>query len=658
MNSRFSNNRQVLPVGLVTLILLSCWGVIWLLLDPVWHKWDYKSLDYVYRLAVQKGHGPEPAFAPDIIYLTITDDTYDAFGTNYLDRRNLAPVNLALRQLDVEGIIYDIIFARASTPEADRLFAASIADAGNVHLPFALARSSEPVAFQWQAGMAYERLRSEFIGEPQESRLQHARPFYAQRALTQHDAFAEAALASGDIAVRADADSIYRHACLLTRIDTQYFPTLALSVFLTWAGASLADVQVAWGRHLTIPALPHNSISQDVVIPIDEQGCTFIPFVRPMGEDFRQMPAHQFLEYFQNPQFRGNLLDWFEGRFVLIGDVATGGSDLGYTPLEADVPLVVLHAALLNALLTKTFYQPWCSWQAGIMIMAMVLLMGVIACIRSTYVLYAAGAVCISLLVLLAWVEMLHFRLFPLTTMFAAGVLTIGTLVVFRELSTSRERAFIKNVFGRYVPGKVVNELLSNPEMIVLGGEERDVSVLFSDITGFTTIAESLDPPVMVMLLNEYFSEMTEIILQHDGIIDKFQGDAIMAEFGIPALTEQHADQAVSAAISMQQRLVTLRTNWRKQGLPELCCRIGINSGKVIVGNMGARAIMDYTVMGDAVNLASRLEQANKTYQTSLIISEFTLARLTPDRFNIRFLDTVQVRGRQQAVKIYEVMIG
>ena len=654
---RFSPKQQRRTTILFTALLLIGWSLVFSLFTPIWHKWDYKLLDPLYRLAIDQGHGPQPSFVPDILYLTITDDTYDAFGSNHLDRRNLAQINLALHQLDVEGIIYDIIFARASTPQADQLFTESIAQAGNVYLPLALAHSSTPVAFQWQQSIAHARLKHEFIGTPHEHRSAHAHPRYAQRALTSHDAFAAVALASGDIAIHADADSIYRHLCLLTRIDAQYFPTLALSVFLKWRGIPLEALELAWGQHLRIPAQPHHRLSEDVVIPIDAHGCTFVPLVGRFGEDFRQMPAHQLLEYMQQPQLRGNLLEWFAGRFVLIGDIATGASDLGYTPLQADVPLLVLHAALLNGLLTNTFYQPWQPWQAGLLVILATMGLGVMASLRTGYFLYAAGMLGSMALVGVAWLELLDFRLFPLATLLAAHLLSFGILVMVRELAVSRERAFIKTVFGRYVPEKVVDVLLSHPEMVVLGGEEREVSVLFADIQGFTTLAEHLSPPVLVQLLNEYFSEMTAIILQHDGIIDKFQGDAIMAEFGMPAPLAHHADHAVAAAIAMQQRLRVLHTQWRERGLPELQCRIGINSGRVIAGNMGAHNIMDYTAMGDAVNLASRLEQINKHYDTTLIISEFTVQQLSPHRFHTRWLDTVQVKGRQQVVNIYEVLL-
>ena len=180
------------------------------------------------------------------------------------------------------------------------------------------------------------------------------------------------------------------------------------------------------------------------------------------------------------------------------------------------------------------------------------------------------------------------------------------------------------------MPEKVVDTLLGSPEMLKLGGEERVMSVLFSDLAGFTTLSEKMTPTQLVHLLNHYLTEMTDIVLAEGGIIDKYEGDAIMAEFGAPLPLPDHADRAVRTGLKMQRRLKELREIWKGQGLPELRCRVGINTGAMIVGNMGSNQVFDYTVIGDSVNLASRLEGANKRYNTYLMISEFTLDCLTP----------------------------
>ena len=200
----------------------------------------------------------------------------------------------------------------------------------------------------------------------------------------------------------------------------------------------------------------------------------------------------------------------------------------------------------------------------------------------------------------------------------------------------------------------MVNELIANPHLLSLGGEERELTVLFSDVASFTSISEDLSPTDLVGLLNEYLTAMTEIVVEHDGIIDKYEGDALMAEFGAPIPFEDHAVKACLAAISMQRKLTELRTKWEKEGRPPLTARIGINTGIMLVGNMGSRHIMDYTVMGDNVNLASRLEGTNKVYGTKICVSESTHAAAIGEVIT-RELDLIRVKGKSRPVHIYEV---
>jgi adenylate cyclase len=200
-----------------------------------------------------------------------------------------------------------------------------------------------------------------------------------------------------------------------------------------------------------------------------------------------------------------------------------------------------------------------------------------------------------------------------------------------------------------------VAQILEDPDRLSLGGEERIVTVLFSDVAGFTTFSEKLTPAELVNLLNEYLTEMSEIVLANDGIIDKFEGDAIMAEFGVPVPFDNHAAMACKTALEMQNRLAVLREEWGREGKPMLEARVGINTGDVIVGNLGSRNVFDYTVVGDAVNLGSRLEGANKYYGTRVMISEFTY-ELVKEDFHTRMLDVIRVKGKEEPIGVYELI--
>ncbi|MDD5321538.1 MAG: adenylate/guanylate cyclase domain-containing protein [Methylococcales bacterium] len=224
----------------------------------------------------------------------------------------------------------------------------------------------------------------------------------------------------------------------------------------------------------------------------------------------------------------------------------------------------------------------------------------------------------------------------------------------FNEMSGQlAEKEKIRNLLGKVVSPVIVKELMSRE--ITLGGETREITALFSDLAGFTTIAENMQPQALVALLNDYLTQMGKQIITNNGVIDKFIGDAIVAFWGAPVMEQNHAVLALKSALAMQRVLAGLRTQWKKQGLPGLLMRIGVNTGLAVVGNIGSIDRMDYTMMGDAVNLAARLEGANKFYGTGILLSEYTYAQVK-DVFLCRELDRVRVQGKRQPVGVFQLM--
>lgn len=218
-----------------------------------------------------------------------------------------------------------------------------------------------------------------------------------------------------------------------------------------------------------------------------------------------------------------------------------------------------------------------------------------------------------------------------------------------------KQRVLIKGMFSTYVNPSVVEELISNPEKLKLGGERKELTVLFSDIEGFTTFSEGMQPEELVGLLNEYLSRMTGIVFRYDGTLDKYEGDAVMAFWGAPIPQNDHALRACKSALEMQGALLELRRQWATKGRPTIKVRIGINSGEMVVGNMGGTGKFDYTVIGDSVNLASRLEGANKLYASSILVSERTY-ELVKEHILGRELDLIVVKGRSEPLRIFELL--
>jgi len=218
-----------------------------------------------------------------------------------------------------------------------------------------------------------------------------------------------------------------------------------------------------------------------------------------------------------------------------------------------------------------------------------------------------------------------------------------------------KQKTMIKGMFSHYVSGTLVDQLVSNPEMLKLGGDRREMTVFFSDIAGFSTFSEKMEPEDLVNFLNEYLSAMTEIVIQQKGTLDKYEGDAIMAFWGAPIYLENHAFLGCKAALLMQKKLEELKKGWAKENQPDIFVRMGINTGAMVVGNIGGKNRFDYTVMGDNVNLASRLEGANKQYGTSLMISEQTYVQVK-DEIITRELDLIIVKGKTKPITVYELI--
>ncbi|WP_333798539.1 adenylate/guanylate cyclase domain-containing protein, partial [Trichlorobacter lovleyi] len=226
-----------------------------------------------------------------------------------------------------------------------------------------------------------------------------------------------------------------------------------------------------------------------------------------------------------------------------------------------------------------------------------------------------------------------------------------------RNLVVEKKGRQLKKAFSNYVSPDLVREIEKNPDKLVLGGEQREISILFSDIRGFTTVSESLTPPELVTLLNEYLSPMTRIVLEEKGTLDKFIGDAVMAIFNAPLDVPGHAEHACAAAVRMLEELKHLNEGFAERGMHTLDIGVGINTGPAVVGNMGADIRFDYTAIGDSVNLASRLEGLNKYYGSHILVSEDTRNQVPDGRFIFREVDRVRVKGKHLPIVMYELMI-
>jgi adenylate cyclase len=647
------NRAQLLVVLSLGALYVAAIIGYWQTDKKIWNKWDYQLLDLYYQKAVKDGLGPEKS--NQIIYLDITDETYEAIDKNISEREYLSNVNFVLADLGVESIAYDIVFTRPAPSEINEKFIESLDNMNGVYLPSSFYPEPEhnPVPFQWKSGVSYEKLREIINNSPVEKG--NSNPLYALGAKFENPSLSVANIKYGHINAPSDIDGVLRHQAMVIKLDSGLVPALTLAMFLDYQQIPFSKVIVHWGKEIRIPAKEGPFLKKDVVIPIDETGRTFIPFPDYWNKDFTHMPIHQVIPNYENEEIRDNLLELFEGAFIFIGNFTSSSSDSETNSLEKDVWKISLHTALMNAFLMDSFYR---NWNQSEIIWIFIILSGVLilsALPKNDMIYYVSSFTVFCFIVWWPWQQITNKLMFPIASIGGSLIVLFAGLLAIKHVLGGKDKRFIQQAFSRYVPSKVVNQIIAYPDSLKLGGEVRVATVLFSDIAGFTTISEKMSPAKLVGLLNDYLTEMTNIIFEQGGIIDKYHGDAIMAEFGVPIFLEDHADRAVVTGLLMQSRLIELRKKWAEKGLPELSCRVGINSGSMTVGNMGSNQAFDYTVIGDSVNLASRLEGANKLYGTYLMVSEFTHELLTPNRFRTRVLDVIKVKGKLQPVKVYEV---
>jgi adenylate cyclase len=345
----------------------------------------------------------------------------------------------------------------------------------------------------------------------------------------------------------------------------------------------------------------------------------------------------------------------FAGKLVFVGTTAAGAYDRYASPFDGGIAGVELHGTIADNIIRSQFMRRATPTVDFLYAAALGVTAGLAATLLPVSVAVVVTLMTVGgLLTWLTWVVGQGSWIAASTPASAAGLALFGG-VAWRYFVEDREKRHVRRLFGRYVSNDVIDQLMADPSLVRLGGQKREMTVLFSDIRGFTAASERATPEAVVSQLNEYFGAMVEVLFRHHGTLDKFVGDMVMGLFGAPLPDDRHADHAVSAALDMTATLDRLNEVWRRDGRPVLNIGIGINSGEMIAGNIGSEAIMSYTVIGDAVNLGSRLESLNKEYGTRIIISEATRARLTI-AVDTRPIGEVTVKGRSQAVKIFEVV--
>ncbi|MDH7498768.1 MAG: adenylate/guanylate cyclase domain-containing protein [candidate division NC10 bacterium] len=453
----------------------------------------------------------------------------------------------------------------------------------------------------------------------------------------------EQAWGMGHINMMADLDGVVRWELGAIEYQEEYIPSLALKSAAAYLRMGSQDLKIHFGEGMGLG---------DLRFPTDDHGRMLINYVGPT----RTFPYYSIADILQgriSPSV-------FQDKVVLVGATALGIYDLRVTPFSLYFPGVEKHANTIDNLLHGRFLRSP-SWMGLFDLLAVlsfgILLSWLLPRVRLWQGFLIAFACLIGLLGLAhllfvsgkIWLRVLYPSLALLFCF--AGVQS------HRFLVEEGEKRRIRSAFQRYVPPAVVDEILSHPDKLKFGGEKRELTVLFSDIRDFTSYSERYPPEQVVEILNEYLTAMVEVIFRHQGTLDKFVGDEIMALYGAPIYYPHHAEAACLSALEMVAELERLHEKWKKEGREGFEIGIGINTGDMVVGNLGSSQLFDYTVIGDNVNLGARLEAINKNYQTRyhIILSESTYQQVR-DRAQVRQLDAVKVKGKTRPVMIYELL--
>ncbi|HOS41550.1 MAG TPA: adenylate/guanylate cyclase domain-containing protein [Spirochaetota bacterium] len=546
-----------------------------------------------------------------------------------------------------KAIFFDIMFVDHKPFEKE--LADAIRKAGNVYVDYAFEEEKKHTKVPDLAERMEALARFRLPLDPKD-----ASPTWPGEIEPPTPLIANAARGVGFANVKPDPDHVNRTMPLLIKHEGHYYPNPDLLIVMDYFGIGAKDVEIRMGKHIRLKNLPAEKMAKpnaarEIVIPIDETGRMDINFIGAHGS-FKNYPYYYF--------HRGGTMDnkSLEKKIVLVAAYAATGvaSDMHGSPYGT-LYGIEHHASAINTILNQDFIVKLAAWQNLLIMLAIALLLGLLltrlSIIKST-------VLTVVLIAGYAVAGYLFFEFRNVIVAYATPIIQMATtftfIIVYRVLTEQKEKKFIKQTFSKFVSHSVVEELLQDPERLKLGGDKKNLTVLFSDIRGFTTISERLTPEALVVHLNEYLQEMTDVVFKYDGTLDKYVGDEIMAFWGAPIPQEDHALRACRTALEMMTRLRELNENWKSQGKPPLDIGIGINTGEMVVGFMGSSSRMDYTLMGDMVNLGARLEGTNKAYGTNIIISEFTYEHVR-DHVIVRELDLVRVKGKLKPVKIYEL---
>lgn len=556
-----------------------------------------------------------------------------------------------LRPGHPRAVLFDSIFGGEESPEVDKTFAEQIRQSGNVVLGYTFSPSAE-------ASGADEELESRNRKLLEREGVQAAPDVIGNRlegATSLNvplEPLANAAAGLGHVNAVPDPDGITRRVALAFRYRDRSYPSLS---------ARAADLLAPPGAGpLPFRREGRRAVHGGWSVPVDADGNLLLLWHGDVEKEiYERIPIWQVICSISSKNCDPPTVyykpEHFSDKVVLIGASAAGSYEFRPTPFGETAPGFSSHVTALDNLLHHEAMRVAPAWFLPLMVIAMAALgAAVLVRIGSAGAALGVMAAALAGYTGLGYFAFGHWHLWlPVVAPASALVVSFAATGGVRFATTGRELRQTRSTLNRYMAPQLVEYVLSNVENVDFAGEKRELTIFFSDVRNFTTLTEKSDPLVLISMLNEYLTEMTDVIFKYDGVVDKFIGDGILAYWG--AFTPgNHALQGAQASLEMFERLKEMNARWAGKGWPEIDIGVGLNTGEVIFGNVGAGKKIEFTIIGDPVNLASRLESENKPQKTHIIISEFTLARLG-DAAEVRSLGGVKVKGKTVETQIFEL---
>ena len=656
-----TNNKRKLRVTII--LILSSFAAAHLcfwILPNVFEIWNSQVVDqlFVFRSSSEK---LRPPYNNTIVHVDLNNTSIKRLENLYLNRSHFAKVTRNLAAMQVSAQVYDFIFAARLDQVDDRALIDATHEAGHVYFG---------LAFElWQQDQIEEKKRRPQDTTPYIDRMGwqvnvkgDPKGFYiGMNPLSTFSELASASRGLGSLSIKFDRDGVLRRVPLIVRYKGYFYPILPFRVICDYLRVPPEKIFLRPGKSLTLRSaqIPGLEEPKDILIPIDQQGNMIVNYIGPWG----QMDHYNFADILLASDDRVEMEMWrgeLKGKIVVISDVSTGSTDVGPVPTDATFPLSGVHANIMHGILTNSFLRELSEGEklvVEVLLLSFVLLLSA----RFSSIHFSLGtlllAACYMGTVTIGFLYgnlILHVVRPLLMVVFA-----LVSIVVYRyiheereKMESLRQRDFTRQTFGRYLSREVVEELLDSPGGLELGGEIREVTFLVSDLRGFTALSMKLSPQEVINILNRYLRRMVEIIRRYGGNLNEIEGDGLLTFFGAPLVSRDDHERAVACAIEMQNVMAEINAEQKRLNLPELSMGIGINTGEVVVGNIGSEERAKYSAIGSPINTAYRLE--SYTVGGQILISPSTYEKVQA-LVQVRGTMEVQFKGIDHPVTLYDV---